>query len=128
MESFDRRLRLNFHFSHSRSDDDDGDDDDYDDDDDDDYEDDVLVAHTSAPSRASVTDNNVRYGPRNMPHGIASNGEVSISVTTLDSAFTLLMAVYVCREEAVKDTKQIALGNATGGVEHFDDVGCYLLQ
>ncbi|GFS11366.1 solute carrier family 22 member 15 [Elysia marginata] len=48
-----------------------------------------------------------------MPRGIASNGEVSYSVTNLDSALTMLMAVYVYGEEAVKDTKQIALGNMT---------------
>ncbi|GFR64119.1 transposable element Tcb2 transposase [Elysia marginata] len=50
-----------------------------------------------------------------MPRGIASNGEVSYSVTNLDSALTMLMAVDVYGEEAVKDTKQIALGNTTGG-------------
>ncbi|GFS15689.1 hypothetical protein ElyMa_001455000 [Elysia marginata] len=38
---------------------------------------------------------------RNMPRGIASNGEVSYSVTNFDSALTMLMAVYVYREEAV---------------------------
>ncbi|GFR77857.1 hypothetical protein ElyMa_005834800 [Elysia marginata] len=48
-----------------------------------------------------------------MPRGIASNGEVSYSVTNLDSALTMLMAMYVYGEEAVKDTKQIALGNTT---------------
>ncbi|GFR87749.1 hypothetical protein ElyMa_002501200 [Elysia marginata] len=37
----------------------------------------------------------------------------------VDSALTMLMAVYVYREEAEKDTKQIALGNTTGGVEHL---------
>ncbi|GFR79040.1 hypothetical protein ElyMa_000546000 [Elysia marginata] len=57
--------------------------------------------------------------PRNMPRGIASNGEVSYSVTNLDSALTMLMAVYVYGEEVVKDTKQITLGNRTGGVEHL---------
>ncbi|GFR95695.1 transposable element Tc1 transposase [Elysia marginata] len=41
------------------------------------------------------------------------------SVTNLDSALTMLMAVYVYGEEAVKDTKQIVLGNTTGGVEHL---------
>ncbi|GFS02022.1 hypothetical protein ElyMa_001113000 [Elysia marginata] len=79
----------------------------------------VLVAHTSAPSWPSVTDTNVRSGPGNMPPGIASNGEMSYSVTNLDSALTMLMAVNVYGEEAVKDTKQIALGNTTGGVEHL---------
>ncbi|GFS18819.1 transposable element Tc1 transposase [Elysia marginata] len=54
-----------------------------------------------------------------MPCWIASNDEVSYSVTNLDSALTMLMAVYVYGEEAVKDTKQIALGNATGGMEHL---------
>ncbi|GFS21146.1 hypothetical protein ElyMa_003331300 [Elysia marginata] len=79
----------------------------------------VLVAHTSAPSWLSVTDTKLRYGPRNMPRGIASNGEVSYSVTDLDSALTMLMAVYVFEEEAVTDTKQIALGNTAGGLEHL---------
>ncbi|GFR66389.1 transposable element Tcb2 transposase [Elysia marginata] len=60
----------------------------------------------------------VRYAPRDMARGIASNGEVSYSVSNLDSALTMLMAVYVYGEE-VKDTKQIALGNTTGGVEHL---------
>ncbi|GFR61741.1 hypothetical protein ElyMa_000111000 [Elysia marginata] len=45
-----------------------------------------------------------------MPRGIASNGN---SVTNLDSALTMLMAVYVYGEEAVKYTKQIALGITT---------------
>ncbi|GFS25750.1 hypothetical protein ElyMa_005191900 [Elysia marginata] len=54
-----------------------------------------------------------------MPRGIASNGEVSNSVTNFDSALTMLMAVYVYGEEAVKDTKQIALENTTGGAEHL---------
>ncbi|GFR75707.1 hypothetical protein ElyMa_005782400, partial [Elysia marginata] len=36
-----------------------------------------------------------------------------IQVTNLDSALTMLMAVYVYGEEAVKDTKQIALRNTT---------------
>ncbi|GFS11095.1 lipase [Elysia marginata] len=36
-----------------------------------------------------------------MPRGIASNGEVSYSVTNLDSASTMLMAVYVYEEEAL---------------------------
>ncbi|GFS09410.1 transposable element Tcb2 transposase [Elysia marginata] len=76
----------------------------------------LLVARTSAPSWPSVSDTNVRYGPRNMPRGIASNGEVSYSVTNLDSALTMLMAMYMYGEEAAKDTKQIALGNTTGGV------------
>ncbi|GFR98282.1 transposable element Tcb2 transposase [Elysia marginata] len=62
----------------------------------------------------SVTDTNVRYGPSNTPRGIASNGEMSYSVTNLDSALTMLMAEYVYGEETVKDTKQIALGNRTG--------------
>ncbi|GFR69070.1 cytochrome P450 1A1 [Elysia marginata] len=57
--------------------------------------------------------------PRNMPRGIESNGEVTYSVTNLDSALTMLLAVYVYGEEAVKDTKQIALGNTTSGVEHL---------
>ncbi|GFS08634.1 hypothetical protein ElyMa_001279200 [Elysia marginata] len=50
-----------------------------------------------------------------MARGIASNGEVPYSVSNLDSALTLLMAVYMYGEEAVKDTKYIALGNTTGG-------------
>ncbi|GFR84145.1 hypothetical protein ElyMa_005991100 [Elysia marginata] len=66
----------------------------------------------------SITDSNVRYGPRNMPLEIASNGEVSYSMTNLDSALTMLMAVYVYGEEAVKDTKQIALRNTTVCVPH----------
>ncbi|GFR60665.1 UPF0415 protein C7orf25-like protein [Elysia marginata] len=49
-----------------------------------------------------------------MPLEIASNGEVSYSATNFDSALTMLMAVYVYGEEAVKDTKQIALRNTTG--------------
>ncbi|GFR59334.1 transposase [Elysia marginata] len=60
-------------------------------------------------SHGDVTDTNVRYGPRNMPLEHASNGEVSYSVTNLDSALTMLMAVYVYGEVAVEDTKQIAL-------------------
>ncbi|GFS11226.1 transposable element Tc1 transposase [Elysia marginata] len=52
-------------------------------------------------------------------NGVESNGEVSYSVSNLDSALTMLMAVFVYGEEAVKDTKQIALGNTTGGVEHL---------
>ncbi|GFR65718.1 hypothetical protein ElyMa_005538900 [Elysia marginata] len=47
------------------------------------------------------------------------NGEVSYTVTNLDSALTMLMAVYVYEEKAVKDTKQIALENTTGGAEHL---------
>ncbi|GFR74445.1 transposable element Tc1 transposase [Elysia marginata] len=74
---------------------------------------------TSAPFWPSVTDTNIRYGPRNMPLEITSNGEVWYSVTNLDSALTLLMAVNGYGEEAVKDTKQIALGNTTGGLEHL---------
>ncbi|GFR76161.1 hypothetical protein ElyMa_000474300 [Elysia marginata] len=70
-------------------------------------------------SEVDITDANIRYGPRNMPHVIASNGELSYSVTNLDSALTMLMAVYLYGEEAVKDTKQLALGNTTGGVEHL---------
>ncbi|GFR76131.1 hypothetical protein ElyMa_002204800 [Elysia marginata] len=58
-------------------------------------------------------------GPGACRLGIASNGKVSYSVTNLDSAMTMLIAVYVYGEEAVKDTKQIALENATGGVEHL---------
>ncbi|GFR84648.1 hypothetical protein ElyMa_004155300 [Elysia marginata] len=69
--------------------------------------------------RIRVTDINVRYGPRNMVRGIASNGEVLYSVSNLDSALTMLMVVYVYGEEAVKDTKQIALENTTGGVAHL---------
>ncbi|GFS02447.1 hypothetical protein ElyMa_006445200 [Elysia marginata] len=69
--------------------------------------------------RIRITDTNVIYGPRNMPHGIASNGEVSYSVTNLDSALIMLMAVYMYGEEVVKDTQQIALGNMTDGVEHL---------
>ncbi|GFS13786.1 hypothetical protein ElyMa_003146100 [Elysia marginata] len=53
-----------------------------------------------------------------MPLEISSNGQVSYSVTNLDSALTMLMAVYVYGEEAVKDTKQIALRNATGKIHH----------
>ncbi|GFR84985.1 hypothetical protein ElyMa_002431300 [Elysia marginata] len=49
-----------------------------------------------------------------MPRGIASNGEVSYSVTNLYSALSMLMAVYVYGEDAVKDTKRIALENTTG--------------
>ncbi|GFR62130.1 transposable element Tc1 transposase [Elysia marginata] len=56
---------------------------------------------------------------QDMPYGMASNGEASYSVTNLDSASTMLMAVFVYGEEVVKDTKQIALGNTTGGVEHL---------
>ncbi|GFR70459.1 hypothetical protein ElyMa_000329000 [Elysia marginata] len=48
-----------------------------------------------------------------MPSGIASNGEVSYLVMNLDSALTMPMAVYVFGEQAVKDTKQIVLGNTT---------------
>ncbi|GFR63944.1 transposable element Tc1 transposase [Elysia marginata] len=47
------------------------------------------------------------------------------SVTNLDSALTMLMAVYVYGEEAVKDTKQIALGNTKGGAEHLSMMCCY---
>ncbi|GFR58192.1 hypothetical protein ElyMa_000023200 [Elysia marginata] len=54
-----------------------------------------------------------------MPRGIASNDEVSYSVANLDCASTMLMDVYVYEEEAVKDTKQIALGNTTSGAEHL---------
>ncbi|GFS08898.1 hypothetical protein ElyMa_001285200 [Elysia marginata] len=54
-----------------------------------------------------------------MPRGIASNGEVSYAVTNLDSALTMLMAVYVYGEKAVKDTKQIALESMIGGAEHL---------
>ncbi|GFR85476.1 hypothetical protein ElyMa_000697900 [Elysia marginata] len=53
-----------------------------------------------------------------MPREIASNGEVTYSVTNLDSALTMLTAVYVHGEETVKYTKQIALGNTTAV---FDD-------
>ncbi|GFR84368.1 hypothetical protein ElyMa_000670200 [Elysia marginata] len=56
---------------------------------------------------------------RNMPGGIASNGKVSYSVQNLDSALTMLMAVFVYGEKVVEDNKQIALGNTTGGVEHL---------
>ncbi|GFR74131.1 hypothetical protein ElyMa_000422700 [Elysia marginata] len=56
-----------------------------------------------------------------MPREIASNGEVSYSVTNLDSALTMLMAVNVYGEEAVKDTKQIASGNTTAVREDDDD-------
>ncbi|GFR93667.1 mediator of RNA polymerase II transcription subunit 21 [Elysia marginata] len=48
-----------------------------------------------------------------MPRGIACNGEVLCLVMNFDSELTMLMAVYVYGEEAVKDTKQIALGNTT---------------
>ncbi|GFR84024.1 hypothetical protein ElyMa_000662300 [Elysia marginata] len=48
-----------------------------------------------------------------MPLEIASNGDVSYSVTNLDSALTMLMTMYVYGEEAVKDAKQIALRNTT---------------
>ncbi|GFS23480.1 hypothetical protein ElyMa_001641500 [Elysia marginata] len=54
-----------------------------------------------------------------MPRGIASNGEVSYSVTNIDSALTMLMAVYVYGEEEVKDTKQIAFENTIGGADHL---------
>ncbi|GFS27376.1 hypothetical protein ElyMa_005263100 [Elysia marginata] len=63
--------------------------------------------HPLHPDPASPT-STYAMGPRNIPRGIASNGEVSYSVSNLDSALTLLMAVYVYEEEAVKDTKQIA--------------------
>ncbi|GFR99705.1 hypothetical protein ElyMa_004535700 [Elysia marginata] len=84
----------------------------------------IVVVKVSYSNQQSInlctfTDTNVRYGPRNMKHGIAFNGEVSYSVTNFDSALTMLMAVYVYGEEAVKDTKQIALGNTAGGVEHL---------
>ncbi|GFR90928.1 hypothetical protein ElyMa_004315800 [Elysia marginata] len=79
----------------------------------------IVVVVVKAAAVISVTDINVRYGPRNMPLEMASNGEVSYSVTNLDSALTMLMAVYVHGEEAVKDTKQIALRNTTGGVERL---------
>ncbi|GFS02722.1 hypothetical protein ElyMa_002871600 [Elysia marginata] len=69
--------------------------------------------------RIHVIDTNVRYGPRNMPRGMGSNGEVSYSVTNLGSALTIMMALFVYGEEVVKDNKQIALGNTTGGVEHL---------
>ncbi|GFR94959.1 transposable element Tc1 transposase [Elysia marginata] len=39
--------------------------------------------------------------------------------TNLDSALSMLMAVNVYGEKAVKDTKQIALENTTGGAEHI---------
>ncbi|GFS18490.1 hypothetical protein ElyMa_001523800 [Elysia marginata] len=42
-----------------------------------------------------------------------------VFMTNLDSALTMLMAVFVYGEEAVKDTKNIALWNTTGGVEHL---------
>ncbi|GFR94685.1 universal stress protein MJ0531 [Elysia marginata] len=51
-----------------------------------------------------------------MPQGMASNGKVSYSGTNLDSALTMLMAVYMYGEEAVRDTKQIALGNMTAAL------------
>ncbi|GFR74558.1 hypothetical protein ElyMa_005756700 [Elysia marginata] len=79
----------------------------------------LIFAPMHALKKGCVTDTNVRYGPKNMPRGIASNGEVTYSVTNLDSALTMLTAVYVYGEEAVKDTKQITLGNTTGGVEHL---------
>ncbi|GFS09179.1 hypothetical protein ElyMa_003031400 [Elysia marginata] len=60
-----------------------------------------------------------------MPRGIASNGEVSYSVTNLDSALAMLMAMYVYGEKAVKDTKEIALGNMTVGLSISDDVLLY---
>ncbi|GFR99182.1 transposable element Tc1 transposase [Elysia marginata] len=44
---------------------------------------------------------------------------VVFNTTNLDSALTMLMAVYVHGEEAVKDTKQIALWNMAGGAEHL---------
>ncbi|GFS17761.1 hypothetical protein ElyMa_006830300 [Elysia marginata] len=78
----------------------------------------LIFAPMHALKKGCVNDTNVRYRPRNMKRGIASNGEVSYSVTNLDSALTMLMSVNVYGEEAVKDTKQIALGNTTGGVEH----------
>ncbi|GFS04460.1 hypothetical protein ElyMa_006495400 [Elysia marginata] len=79
----------------------------------------MLLRGSNPPQKICVTDTSVRYGPRNMPLEIASDGEVSYSVTNLDFALTLLMAVYVYGEEAVKDTKQIALRNTTGGVDHL---------
>ncbi|GFS01577.1 hypothetical protein ElyMa_004585400 [Elysia marginata] len=79
----------------------------------------LIFAPMHALKKGCVTDTDVSYGPRKMPRGIAYNGEVSYSVTNLDSALTMLMAVYVYGEEAVKDTTQIALGNTTGEVEHL---------
>ncbi|GFS27422.1 hypothetical protein ElyMa_005267700 [Elysia marginata] len=60
-----------------------------------------------------------RLWAQDMPLEIASNGEVSYSVTNLDSTLTMLMVVYVYGEEAVKDTKEIALRFTTGGLEHL---------
>ncbi|GFR58184.1 hypothetical protein ElyMa_005354600 [Elysia marginata] len=79
----------------------------------------VVVVSKSIFLKGSITDTNVRCGPKNMPRGIASNGEVSYSVTNLDSTLSMLMAVFVYGEEAVKDTKQIALESTTGGAEHI---------
>ncbi|GFS27296.1 hypothetical protein ElyMa_005255100 [Elysia marginata] len=56
-----------------------------------------------------------------MPREMASNGEVSYSVTNLDSALTMLMAIFVYGEEVVKDNKQIALGNTTEEEEEEED-------
>ncbi|GFR90255.1 transposable element Tc1 transposase [Elysia marginata] len=78
-----------------------------------------TVSDRPRSGRPSVTNTNVRYGPMNLPREIASNGEVSYSVTNLNSELTMLMAVNVYGEEAVKDTKQIALGNTTCGVEYL---------
>ncbi|GFR92446.1 hypothetical protein ElyMa_004353300 [Elysia marginata] len=79
----------------------------------------LIFALMHALQKGCVTDTNVRYGIRNMPRGMASNGKVSYSVTNLGSALTMLMAVFVYGEELVKNNKQIALGNTTGGVEHL---------
>ncbi|GFS08915.1 hypothetical protein ElyMa_003024900 [Elysia marginata] len=79
----------------------------------------LIFAPMHALKKGCVTDTNIRYGPWNMPRGIASSGESSYTVTNLDSALTILMAMYVYGEEAVKDTKHIALGNTTCGVEHL---------
>ncbi|GFR75271.1 hypothetical protein ElyMa_005773800 [Elysia marginata] len=85
----------------------------------------LVFAPVQALKKGYVTDTNVRYVPRNMPHGIASNGEVSYSVTNLNSALTMLMAVYMYGEGAMKDTKQIALGIRQVGWSIFNDVMLY---
>ncbi|GFR87270.1 hypothetical protein ElyMa_002489000 [Elysia marginata] len=75
--------------------------------------------HRPHPDPASPTPT-YAMGPgtcRLRSHPMAREG--SYSVTNLDSALTMLMTVYVYVEEAVNDTKQIALRNTTGGVEHL---------
>ncbi|GFS16259.1 transposable element Tc1 transposase [Elysia marginata] len=57
------------------------------------------------------------------PRGIASNGEVSYSVTNLDSASTMLMAMYMYAEEAVPS--KLRKGTRQVGWSIFDDVLLY---